>query len=175
MGKWHLQTWLRQDCHKPSICVQKKAVSAKLSKLKYACAHLGPQKKQEAYGVRISIRIIDVRANMFKAEDLLEESHVKVLIGRTSLMVQRLRLTVSTPGGAGSVPGCRTKIPHAVLHSQHKSLKTKISHWKQEGRRWVTRLEFATQKSNCFKCSNIKSLAYLKSSFEGQILGFPCL
>ena len=65
----------------------KKAVSAKLSKLKYACAYLGPQKKQEAYGVHISIRIIDVRANLFKAEDPLEESHVKIVIGRTSLMV----------------------------------------------------------------------------------------
>ena len=102
--------------------VSKKAVSAKLSKLKYACAYLGPQKKQEAYGVCVS----------------------KLVIGRTPLMVPWLRLTLSTPGGVGSIPGQGTKILHAVLHSQHKSLKTKISHWKQEGRRWVTRLEFAT-------------------------------
>ena len=36
----------------------------------------------------------------------------------TSLAVQWLRLHASTAGGAGSIPGRGTKIPHAAWHSQ---------------------------------------------------------
>ena len=39
-------------------------------------------------------------------------------VGGTSLVVQWLGLHASNAGGVGSVPGRRTKIPHATWHSQ---------------------------------------------------------
>ena len=41
----------------------------------------------------------------------------------TSLTVQWLGLHVSNAGGVGSVPGWRTKSPHAAGHSQNIYLK----------------------------------------------------
>ena len=41
----------------------------------------------------------------------------------TSLAVQWLRLCASTAGGAGSIPGRGTKIPHAAGHSRKIFLK----------------------------------------------------
>ena len=38
----------------------------------------------------------------------------------TSLVVQWLRLCTPSAGGMGSIPGQRTKIPHAMQHSQKK-------------------------------------------------------
>ena len=43
----------------------------------------------------------------------------------TSLAVQWLRLHASTAGGTGSIPGCGTKIPHAMWHGQKKKKKKK--------------------------------------------------
>ena len=39
----------------------------------------------------------------------------------TSLVFQWLNLPASTAGGVGSVPGQRTKIPHAAQHAQNSS------------------------------------------------------
>ena len=36
----------------------------------------------------------------------------------TSLVVKRLKLCASNAGGAGSIPGQGTMIPHAVWHGQ---------------------------------------------------------
>ena len=42
---------------------------------------------------------------------------------KSSLVVQWLRLCPSSTGGAGLIPGWRTKIPHAVLWGQKKKIK----------------------------------------------------
>ena len=47
---------------------------------------------------------------------------------KSSLVVQWLRLCPSSTGGAGLIPGWRTKIPHAVLWGQKKK-KIKESHF----------------------------------------------
>ena len=44
-------------------------------------------------------------------------------MGGTSLAVQWLRLRTSAAGGAGSIPGRGTKIPHATQHGQKKRKK----------------------------------------------------
>ena len=44
----------------------------------------------------------------------------------TSLAVQWLRLPAFTAGGAGSIPGWGTKVPHATKHGQ-KIKKKKIN------------------------------------------------
>ena len=41
----------------------------------------------------------------------------------TSLAVQWLRLCTPNAGGMGSIPGQRTKIPHAMQHSARKKKK----------------------------------------------------
>ena len=43
-----------------------------------------------------------------------------VWINRTCLVVQWLRLHVSSAGGMGLIPGWRTKMPHAVWHGKTK-------------------------------------------------------
>ena len=40
----------------------------------------------------------------------------------TSLPVQWLGLRASTAGGAGSIPGRGTRMPHAVQHGQRKKV-----------------------------------------------------
>ena len=44
----------------------------------------------------------------------------------TSLVVQQLKLCPSDAGGAGSIPGWRTKIPHALKYGQKKKKRKKI-------------------------------------------------
>ena len=53
----------------------------------------------------------------------------------TSLVVQWLRLRASDAGGVGSIPGRRTKIPHAVRCGQKKKKKKRhviegVSQWR---------------------------------------------
>ena len=43
-------------------------------------------------------------------------------IGGNSLAVQWLRLRDPNVGGIGSIPGQKTKIPHATRHSQKKKM-----------------------------------------------------
>ena len=43
---------------------------------------------------------------------------IQQMITGTSLAVQWLRLQASTSGGAGSIPGQGTKIPHAPWHGR---------------------------------------------------------
>ena len=45
-----------------------------------------------------------------------------IIIG-TSLVAQSLRLCTSNTGGLGSIPGQRTRIPHAVPHDGAKKKK----------------------------------------------------
>ena len=45
--------------------------------------------------------------------------------GGTSLVVQWLRPRASTAGGAGSIPGRGTKIPHASRHGQKRKVQKK--------------------------------------------------
>ena len=45
---------------------------------------------------------------------------IKALMCGTSLVVQWLRLHVSTAGGVDSIPSLGTKIPHATQHGQKK-------------------------------------------------------
>ena len=54
----------------------------------------------------------------------------------TSLVVQWLRLCISTAEGAGSIPGRGTKIPHAAWHSKKKRKKNpqKTSKQKEENK-----------------------------------------
>ena len=44
---------------------------------------------------------------------------------QTLLVVQPLRLHTATAGGTGSIPGRRTKIPHATRCSKKTQIKTK--------------------------------------------------
>ena len=46
----------------------------------------------------------------------------------TSLVAQWLRLCTSTEGGAGSIPGGETKIPHAMWHGQKKKKQVVQQH-----------------------------------------------
>ena len=55
----------------------------------------------------------------------------------TSLAVQRLRLCASTAGGAGSIPGWGTKIPHAVRRGQKVKKQNKSSDEKENTHRLV--------------------------------------
>ena len=60
----------------------------------------------------------------------LPHDEVKTQRIGTSLAVQRLRLCASTAGGAGSIPGRVTKIPHPACHvmqPQKKQNKTKTT------------------------------------------------
>ena len=45
------------------------------------------------------------------------------LCAGTSLVVRWLRLSAANAGSMGSIPGWRTKIPHAVWHDQKTFLK----------------------------------------------------
>ena len=47
-------------------------------------------------------------------------------------MVQWLRLQASTIGGEGSIPGQRTRIPHATWYDQNIKLKKKKFKFKME-------------------------------------------
>ena len=51
---------------------------------------------------------------------------VYVIVIGTSLVVQWLRLHASTAGGAGSIPGWGTKIPHALWYGKKKKKVTVI-------------------------------------------------
>ena len=51
---------------------------------------------------------------------LLFLSWVRNLMGGTSSAVQWLRFCASTAGGMGSIPGQRTRIPHATQHGPKK-------------------------------------------------------
>ena len=61
----------------------------------------------------------------------MSDSICQKLGGRTSLVVQWLRLPASTVGGMGSIPGRGTKILHAAWRSQKKAwgkIRRDISH-----------------------------------------------
>ena len=61
---------------------------------------------------------------------MLQWCQQKPLFLRTSLAVQWLRLYTFTEGDTGSVPGWRTKIPHAKLHSQkNKYVNLRFLKW----------------------------------------------
>ena len=49
----------------------------------------------------------------------------KMFFSGTSLVVQWLRLHIFTAGSTGSIPGGRTKIPHATRHGQKKKFPFK--------------------------------------------------
>ena len=53
------------------------------------------------------------------------DDHIKGAARGTSLEVQWLRLLASNAGGAGSIPGQGTKIPHVAWHGQKLKIKKK--------------------------------------------------
>ena len=53
---------------------------------------------------------------------VLTGDFLKMWITGTSLAVRWMRLHASNAGGAGSIPGRGTKIPHAVRLSQKKKI-----------------------------------------------------
>ena len=63
---------------------------------------------------------------------------IKINMCRNSLAVQWLELCASSAGGAGSIPGGVTKIPHAVQYSQKKKKKVNMcratASWGEHGR-----------------------------------------
>ena len=103
-------------------------------------------------------------------------------------MVQWLRLQASTIGGEGSIPGQRTRIPHAMWYDQNIKLKKKQFKFKMErgtDSTWWPKFwhsqQFAvlsmstTQSSNTkvvvlllFQCANVKS----KTAFTLTALGW---
>ena len=69
----------------------------------------------------------------------------------TSLAVQWLGLCASTAGGAGSIPGWGTKIPHAVWYGQNKKEKPKCN--KNSKRTYIKqRVNINTGNKNAFVC-----------------------
>ena len=55
---------------------------------------------------------------VFKSWQSAKMLNFKKALWGASLAVQCLRLRASTAGGAGSIPGQGTKIPHAAWHGQ---------------------------------------------------------
>ena len=49
----------------------------------------------------------------------------KMSFSETSLVLQWLRLHIFTAGSTGSIPGGRTKIPHATRHGQKEEKEFK--------------------------------------------------
>ena len=86
-------------------------------------------------------------------------------------MVQWLGLA-STAGGKGSIPGWRTKIPHATWHSQKK--KGNYEETRKPGKRWSLRQAASNLLMDCIckvrEFSNINNITK-KSLFARQALG----
>ena len=87
------------------------------------CNHKG--KKEGGRRVRVKDGDVMMEAGIGVSERFEDDTllAVKVEEGGTSLVVQWLRLSASTAGGADLIPSQGTKIPQAVQHGQKKILK----------------------------------------------------